>query len=144
MNTGYQRHQSGVALILAIALLALIGGLAFSTFSLAAGHARALNREAQRTQARYLAEAGVEIARQQLRQDSSWQGGRFVWGPGEVEVEIERDGGKVTVTSHAKLTPSVATAKPMRAALRVSLQRRGDVWQPATWTWLAAFEENER
>jgi len=125
--------RKGIAMVLALEVLLLLVGLILATFTLVAGHIALLRREVQRTQARYLAEAGMEVARYRLSRNPTWQGERFVWGPGEVSLERR---GAHEVRCLATLRPLGSASPAAAAALRVRFQFEEGGWRMVAWEWL--------
>ena len=121
------RRERGLALILALLLVAAAALLALT----AAGRSRDLAMDAARDRAsvtaRAAADGGIERARWALARDAGYTGETLRIGACDVEIRVERgDDGRATVRSIARVgTSPFAESVTQRAEADVALRADG-------------------
>ncbi|KUO58794.1 MAG: hypothetical protein APF84_10295 [Gracilibacter sp. BRH_c7a] len=95
------KDKGFVSLLILLTLSALLwtGTVVFTKIS---SQERIIAYEGQKTQARFLADSGLEWAKDNLKADSSWEGGSISLVTGEIRVDVRSIPQGFSVTSRAE------------------------------------------
>lgn len=97
------RLNKGFVTLLVMFVLIILSGIGWELYSKVNTHQRNVFHEAQKLQAAYLADSGLEWARYSLDRDPAWVGGTKKFRDGQVRVEVKTGNMGYQVSSRAEV-----------------------------------------
>ncbi len=96
------KFEKGFVSLLILLVIIFLSWIGFEAFYKISSQERIIRYEAQRINASFLADNGLEWARALLTKDPTWEGGTKLFRNGKVEVEVEKEEQDYKVTSRSK------------------------------------------